>query len=113
MKINFNQALAVLIAILSVLAVSTANLTDLFGETIAKTVSSAANLINAMIAGILAAYTGQAQMVKDVAAMPGIEPIKVNAEANATLAAVAMDPAVDKVSAVEHDAPIVAEIAGK
>lgn len=111
MGLNLRQMMAILIAILSVLAVSTTNLSDLFGPTAAKIIVSASNMLNAMLAGILGVITGQAAMVKDVAAMPGVEPIKVNAKANSVLAAIAMDPNVDKVAALSTDAAAVAATA--
>lgn len=113
MNLNLKQAMAILIAILSVLAVSTTNLADLFGPQTAKIIASASNMLNAMLAGIMAVITGQAAMVKDVAAMEGVEPIKVNAQANSTLAAIAMDPNVDKVSALSKDAATVAATANQ
>lgn len=111
MNLNFKQALAILIAILSVLAVSTANLTDLFGEHVAKAVGSASNLLNAIIAGVLTAVTSQTSMVKDVAAMPGVERIRVNAQADTSLATIAMNPDYAKISATPADAAAVAATA--
>lgn len=92
MNLNLKQSISIFIVIFSVLAISTTNLTEIFGPHMAKVVASAANMVNAMLAGILGVITGQAAMVKDVAAMPGIEPLKINAQANSTLAAIATDP---------------------
>lgn len=41
--------------------------------------------------------SGQGSQIKAVAAMPGVESIKVNANANQALAQVAMDPTVNKI----------------
>lgn len=111
MTLNRNQILAIIIAVLAVLMASTAQLTDLFGQTGAKYIISAAGLLNGVLSAILAVITGQAGMVKDVAAMPGVEPIRINAQANQTLARVAMDPTVDKVMATSMDANTVAKTA--
>lgn len=111
MGLNYKQGIAILIAILSVLAISTTNLADLFGPTTAKVISSTANMLNAMLAGILGVLTGQASTVKEVAAMPGVERIRINAQADQTLAAIAMDPAMNKVSPLPADATKVAATA--
>lgn len=92
MNLNFKQVLAIAGAVLSVLMISTAQLTDLFGPGPTKAIVSTAALLNAIFNSVLMVVTGQAAMVKDVAAMPGVEPIKINAQANPTLAAIATDP---------------------
>lgn len=111
MNITGKQWLAIALAVLAVLAASTAQLTELFGASAAKHVVSAANLLMGIMSGVLAALTGQANLVRDVQAMPGVEKIVVNAEANKTLASLAVDPVNDKIepqagleSAVRHAA---------
>lgn len=99
MNLNFKQALAIAGAVLSVLMISTAQLTDLFGPEPTKVIVSAAALLNTMFSSILAVVTGQAGMVKDVLAMPGVEKITVNAQANQTLAQIAVDPTQPKIGA--------------
>lgn len=94
-----NQIIAVVIAVLSVTAASTAQLTDLFGPTVAKTIISAAGFGNSVLAAVLAVFTGQNGIIKDAQAMPGVEKIVVNDQANKTLANIALDPAALKVEA--------------
>lgn len=89
---NGKQVISICIVVLGVLMVSTAQLTDLFGAHVAKGVVSLAAIVNSILGGVMSVITGQASMIKEVAAMPGIEPIKVNAQANTTLAAIATDP---------------------
>lgn len=108
---NRNQILAVISAVLSVLVVSTTNLTDLFGAGMAKTIVSAAGMVNMILTSILATLTGQAGIIKDAAAMPGVESIKVNSQANQTLAAIAVDPKQDKVAPTTKDETVVSVIA--
>lgn len=96
---NGKQIISIFIVVLGVLMISTAQLTDLFGATVAKSIVSVAALANSILGGIMSVITGQASMVKEVAAMPGVESIKVNAQANHTLATIAEDPAVLKVEA--------------
>lgn len=111
MNLNRNQIIAITIAILGVLMASTAQLTDLFGPGVTKAIISVASLGNSILSSILAIVTGQTGMVKDVAAMQGVESIKVNAQANSTLAAIAVDPAQAKVSATSGDLQTVAQTA--
>lgn len=54
--------------------------------------------------GVVGAVTNtQAAQVTQVAAMPGVERISVNAQANSTLASVATDPTQTKVGATSPD----------
>jgi hypothetical protein len=98
MNLNGKQVIAIIIAILGVLIGSTAQLTDLFGASTAKTVISLAGIMNSMLSSILAVITSQAAQVKDVLAMPGVDKIEINAKANKTLATIAVDPSVDKIA---------------
>lgn len=100
---NRNQTLGIIIAILGVLMISTANLTDLFGPAATKGIVSASALLNAILGAVLAAMAGQAGQVRDVLAMPGVEKITVNRDANSTLASIAVDPAVNKIAPTQID----------
>ena len=99
MNLNTKQVLAIILAVLSVLSGSTAQLTDLFGVTAAKAVISVASLAMSVMSSVLAVLTSQDKIVKDVAAMPGVQRIDINADANQTLAAIATDPMQPKVGA--------------
>lgn len=92
MNINFKQMLAIIITTLSVLAISSANLTELFGSQAAKLITSGANLMTAIFGGWMTIISGQGTLVAEVSNMKGVEPIKINAQANPTLAALATDP---------------------
>src|SRR6185437_2136156 len=54
--------------------------------------------------GIAVAFAGQGQTVKDVLAMPGVDGLTVNKNANQTLASIAMDPTQDKIAPTPADA---------
>lgn len=99
MNLNVKQILAILTATLAVLMVSTSQLTDLFGPTITKSITAGAGLVNMILSAWLAVLSSQGSTIRDVAAMPGVEKIQVNAQANQTLAAVATDPTQPKVGA--------------
>lgn len=103
MNLNMKQVLAIILAILSVLSGSTAQLTDLLGVTAAKAVISSASLAMSVLSSVLAVLTSQDKIVKDVASMPGVQRIDVNANANPTLASIAIDPMQPKVGAVNPD----------
>lgn len=106
MNLTPAQWLAMAIGMLGVLAAGTAQL-DMMGLTTAaaKAVSAGCALASAMLAVPLSIITGQSNVVKQVQAMPGIEKLVVNSQANPTLAGLAIDPAQDKIEAAPGAAP--------
>lgn len=113
MNLNGKQIISIIIAVLSVLMVSGAQLNDLIGPTAAKTVVSLAGLLNLILGSVMAAISGQSSLVRDVAAMPGVERISINASATPALAAVAVDPGQTKVGATTPDVRTVLTAAAK
>ena len=113
MNLTFNQMVAFGVAVCSFLAAggSAADLTTLVGSTGAHVIQAGAS-VAAGIGGIFLGFvTGQANVVKDVRAMPGVENIVVNAKANPTLAAIAVDPKEDKVLIAPGAEAVVAKTA--
>lgn len=98
MNLNGKQIISIIGAVLGVLMISTTQLTDLFGAGVAKTLVSIAGLVNTILSSVMAVLTSQGSTVKDVLAMPGVEKININADANKTLASLAIDPAINKIS---------------
>lgn len=98
MNLNGKQLIGITIAVLGVLMVSTSQLTDLFGPAVTKSITAVAALLNSILGATLAVITSQTGTVKDVLAMPGVEKINVNANANEALATLAVDPTVNKIS---------------
>lgn len=92
-----NQILGGCVVVVSVLMISTTQLTDLFGAVIAKDIVSAAAILNGILGGWVTLMSGQAGMIKDVAALPGVAKIQVNEQASPAVAAVATDPAQPKI----------------
>lgn len=106
------QIIGIILAINGALTGATAQLTDLFGPQVAKDIVSVASLGSAVLGGIITSMSGattqiknvvadpQAQeaLIKAVLAMRGVENITVNSRANATLAAIAVDPAQAKIA---------------
>lgn len=99
MNLNSTQVILIIIAVLSALSGAAAQLTDVFGATTAHTIVSASGLLSTIMTSILVPLTGQTAQLKAVQAMPGVESIQVNAKANNTLAALAVDPTQDKIEA--------------
>lgn len=99
MNLTGKQILSIVAAVVSVLMLATTQLTDLFGDKVAHNIVSVAALANMIISSIVAALTGQSSLVRDVAAMPGVEKITLNAHANTALAQVATDVSQPKVGA--------------
>ncbi len=97
MNLNRNQIIAIAIALLSVLAGSTAQLTELIGPAATKWLIAASTLGTTAMSSILAVLTSQGGQIKDVLAMPGVEKINVGPAANQVLASIAVDPAVNKI----------------
>lgn len=101
MQLNQNQILAIVIGVLSLLVGSTAQLNDLFGPSIAKYIISSASLGTGIVSVILTVLTSQGSTIKTVAAMPGIERVEVNENANKTAAVLAMDSTQSKIVPTE------------
>ena len=96
-NVTGKQWIQIIGVVISVLMVSTAQLTELLGPSLAKTIVTIAGLLNMLLQGITVALTTQTAQVKDVLAMPGIDKINVNAAANQALAQIAVDPNVNKI----------------
>lgn len=100
-NLTTGQQLAILVGVLSALAGGTAQLTPVFGTVMAHTIVSVANLImTVFITPILFVVTGQSGQIKAVQAMAGVESIQVNAKANQTLSALAVDQTQAKIDIV-------------
>lgn len=98
-NVTRNQWFAIVILLLTVLTGGSAQLTDLIGPYATKVVISFSTLATGFLAGVQIILGGQAQQVRDVAAMPGVDRVSVNAQANANVASVAVDPTQQKVGA--------------
>lgn len=92
------QIIGIVLVINGALIGSAAQLTDLFGPLTAKYIISIASLGNSIFGGIVTLISGQGAQIKNVLAMPGVENISVNKQANAALAAIAVDPTQDKIA---------------
>ena len=111
MNININQIIAIVLVVLGVCSASTAQLTDLFGAGAAKYIISGSGLLTSILSGVLGIITGQGSIIKAVQAMPGVERISVNSQANSTLATLAVDPNQGKIETIPGAAAAVAATA--
>ena len=93
------QKIAITMAVLGVISTSGVQLTDILGSGLAKTAVSIAGLGNSLLAAIVAVLSGQGSLVKQVAAMPGVDRVSINSAANQTLALAATDIAQPKIGA--------------
>jgi hypothetical protein len=105
-----NQVLGSFVVVCSVLMISTAQLTDLFGPTTAKAIVSATSILNGILGGWVTMMGSAGQQLRDVAALdpgslargvaalPGIDRVVVNTIAAPSLAAAAVDPGEPKVA---------------
>ena len=99
------QKLGLTIGILGILAGASAQLTDILSPIgaaapiIVKEVTALAGFAGGILGFVLSFMTGQANAVKAVQAMPGVERIVVNSMANQTLAQLTVDPAQSKIEA--------------
>ena len=103
MNLTRGQLFSIAIVVVGVLGASTAQLNDLFGPAITKDIVSASSILTSLLAGINALLGGQGSQIAAVAAMPGVDKIVVNKDANATLATLAASPDNNKVEAVPQD----------
>lgn len=117
MNLTTVQKLAIAIAFLGFIAGSATQLTDIlspFGSNaplIVKEIVSLSTFVSGGLGVILAFITGQVNAVKAVQAMPGVESITVNAQANPALAAMAIDQSQPKIDIAPGAAAAVAQSA--
>jgi hypothetical protein len=93
-----NQILGCAIVVVSVLGGATTQLNDLFGPTVAKSTVAACVILTGIFGGWVAAVGGVGTMVRDVAALPGVDRVTVNTNALPAVAAAAVDAAQPKVA---------------
>lgn len=111
LNIQPKQWLTIVSGFVSSLITGAALLNPLFGTAASLKIVAGLGIFNLMLNSIQTGLGGQAQLVKDVAAMPGVEKITINEKANPVLASVAVDPTVDKVAPTRADMDVVAQTA--
>lgn len=92
------QWIGIMVGLNSLLMGATPQLTVLFGAAAVPYIGAIATLGNGALGVFVTVVGGQGSQVRNVLAMPGVESIAVNRQANAALAQIAIDPAQDKIA---------------
>lgn len=100
---NWKLFLNILSSVNGGLITGAALLNPLVGESLALKIISGLGICQIIVSAVNSNLSTQANTIKEVAAMPGVERISVNSAANQTLAQVATDPAQAKVGAATPD----------
>lgn len=111
LNIQPKQWLQIIGGSVSGLITGAALLNPIFGQELSLQIVAVLGIFNIILSSISTSLSGQAQLVKDVAAMPGVEKITINEQANPTLAAVAVDPTADKIAPTYQAQDIVTQTA--
>lgn len=110
-NLSGKQIMLITAAVVSALMLATTQLSDLFGQDLAKRIVSAAALTNMVLSSVVAALSDQKSLVTDVQAMPGVEKITVNNQASQVLAKLASDSSQSKIVPVQGSSEAVKDIA--
>ena len=116
-SLTLTQKLGISIAMLGFVAGSATQLTDIFAPfgsvapLIVKEIVTISGFVSGVLGIVLSFISGQASIVKSVQAMPGVESIVVNANANQALAQLAVDPVQAKIDVAPGAAAAVAQTA--
>lgn len=105
------QWIGIVLIVNGVLTGSVNEMTDLLGAVWAKHVVSLATLGSGICGGLVTMFGGQSAQVRNVLAMPGVEKVTVNAQANPTLAQIAVDPTQGKIEPAANQQVRVSQIA--
>lgn len=98
MTLTSKQWFQIISGIISGLITGAALMQTLFGQDLTIKIVAGLGILNIILSSVGTAVSGQGSDIKSVLAMPGVEKISVNGRANATLAAIAVDPAQDKIA---------------
>ena len=98
MNVTTKQWFQIVSGIISGLITGAALLQTLFGQDLTLKIVAGLGICGIILNSIGTAFSTQTAQVKDVLDMPGVEHIAVNAQATPALAAIAVDPGVDKIS---------------
>jgi hypothetical protein len=93
------QILGIILIVNGALTGSLNEMTDLLGAGLAKHIVSICTIGSSVCGGLVTMFGGQSTQVRNVMAMPGVESIKVNGQANQALSRLAVDPDEPKIEA--------------
>lgn len=98
MNITSKQWFQIISGINGGLITGAALLQTLFGQNLTLQIVAVLGIIGIIINSVGTALSGQGSDIKSVLAMPGVEKLTVNGQANQTLASIAVDPTVNKIA---------------
>lgn len=98
-NITAKQWVQIVQGLIGGLVTGAALMQTLLGQDLTIKIVAGLGILNIIVSSVAAPFTGQGATIKEVAAMPGIEKITVNSQANSTLATLAVDPANSKIGA--------------
>jgi hypothetical protein len=102
-NLTSKQWFQIVSGIISGLITGAALMQTLFGQDLTIKIVAGLGIANIILSSVGATVSGQSNLVSDVAAMPGVERISINAKASPALASVAVDPAQQKVGPSSPD----------
>lgn len=108
---NWKLFLNILSSVNGGLITGAALLNPLVGESLALKIISGLGICQIIVSAVNSNLSTQANTIKEVAAMPGIDPLSINKQANATVAALALDPANHKIAPALGATPTLESIA--
>lgn len=98
MSITAKQWYQIITGVISGLITGAALMQTLLGQDLTIKIVAGLGILNIIVSSIGTALSSQGSDIKSVLAMPGIEKVTVNDKANQTLAAIAVDPTVNKIA---------------
>lgn len=105
------QWLGIIVLFNGMIIGGTSQLTTLVGAGVTDKLVALAALGNMFLGGLVTMFSGQGAQVHNVLDMKGVEHLAVNAQANPTLAAIAVDPTVAKIAPTPAALDVVTETA--
>ncbi len=109
---NWKAILGIVSSVNGGLITGAALLQTLFGQDLTIKIVAVLGIGQIIVGAVSGQLSTQANLIKDVAAMPGVEKVTINAQANSSAAAVAVDPAQTKVGATDpHTRELLKDIA--
>lgn len=98
MTITNKQWFQIVQGVIGGLITGAALMQTLFGQDLTIKIVAGLGIANIIISSIGTALSSQGSDIKSVLAMPGVEKLTVNSQANQTLASIAVDPMVNKIA---------------
>lgn len=103
MQLNAKQVIVIILAMIGFTATGIQQLEPVLGVTMVKAIASICTFVGGLMAAAMAPFLSNASLVKDASNVTGVEPIRINPQANQALAALAVDPSFSNIGPTEHE----------